>query len=88
MDTPAFIPPRLKAPAEPLPAIENIRHALDPLLTYLVDQVIRISRRSVFYSQDEILDLIDLVSLAKADIFGIMDRYQTRTITRTDARLL
>ena len=94
--TPAPIPAPTPAPGPmPTPGMlpfsfpaEEVKAVMEPLLLYLVDSVIRISTRSVFYDQEEVLSLLDLVSLEKADIFGIVDRAEKDMITRSDARLL
>ena len=96
--TPKPAPKPIPTPApEPMPTpgvlpfsspAGEVKELMEPLLMYLVDRVIHISTRSVFYDQEEVLTLLDLVSLEKADIFGIVDRAEENKISHSDARLL
>ena len=56
-------------------------------MDHLCNMVLKIPLNSVIYDQEEVMTLIELVTLSKEDIFGIEDKSGVR-IKKVDARKL
>ena len=80
---------RLALTRPPTPTSTRIASKrLEDILNHLCINVIQISIDSVFYIQDEVYTLLDLVTMTKEDIHNIVDVKQERKISKPDARLL
>ena len=92
---PAPTPPRPQSPASVPPTdvaqIQDTIHAtLDPTLQYVVDDIIRLPHSSVIHHQDEVYEILDLVTMSPSDISDITGRINGEEvrISKRDARLL
>ena len=66
------------------------QNQMDPVLFYVLNDILRLPETSVIYSQDGATDLLDLVTMTKAEIEAITAEIngEMRTITKREARLL
>ena len=71
-----FNTPQSAATLQPVntPASNTQQKSLDNLMDHLCNVVLKIPSSSVIYDQEEVMTLIELVTLSKEDIFGIVDR--------------
>ena len=63
---------------------------LDETLLYVIQELIRLPDSSVIYHQDEVVEILDLVTMRETDISqitGIIDG-RSEVISKRDARLL
>ena len=83
-----------KIPPPPLPEEpkkgDTISATLAHMLEYILQEIICISPTSVIYHQDEVEDLLDLITMRESDIADItgLINGQTVKISKRDARLL
>ena len=84
-----FNTPQSAATPQPIttPAVNPKPRCLNELMDHLCNMVLKIPLDSVIYDQEEVMTLIELVTLSKEDIFGIEDRSGVR-IKKVDARKL
>ena len=84
-----FNTPQSAATPQPIttPAVNPKPRCLNELMDHLCNIVLKIPLDSVIYDQEEVMTLIELVTLSKEDIFGIEDRSGVR-IKKVDARKL
>ena len=63
---------------------------LEPLLTHIIEDVLELPPSSIFYNQNEIRELLDLVTLSPTEIMAISARKNNRiqTINKREGRLL
>ena len=84
-----FNTPQSAATPQPIttPAVNPKPRCLNELMDHLCNMVLKIPSNSVIYDQEEVMTLIELVTLSKEDIFGIEDRAGIK-IKKVDARKL
>ena len=84
-----FNTPQSAATPQPIttPAVNTKPGCLNELMDHLCNMVLKIPLDSVIYDQEEVMTLIELVTLSKEDIFGIEDKSGVR-IKKVDARKL
>ena len=69
------------------PTVNTKPRCLNELMDHLCNMVLKIPLDSVIYDQEEVMTLIELVTLSKEDIFGIEDKSGV-IIKKVDARKL
>ena len=69
---------------------DTIHASLDPTFQYIVDDIIRLPQTSVIHHQDEVFEILDLVTMSPSDISYITGRINGEEvkISKRDARLL
>ena len=69
---------------------DTIHASLDPTFQYIVDDIIRLPQTSVIHHQDEVFEILDLVTMSPSDISDITGRINGEEvkISKRDARLL
>ena len=78
-------------PPNQVASVQDTIHAsLDPTFQYIVDDIIRLSQTSVIHHQDEIYEILDLITMSPSDISDITGRINGEEvkISKRDARLL
>ena len=87
-------PTTMETPAPTDPSIPTSRPTtfatLDTMLEYVLQEIIRLPTTSVIYHQDEVEDLLDLITMREADISEITGKIEGKDtkISKRDARLL
>ena len=69
---------------------DTIYTKFEPVFQYIVDDIIRLSQNSVIRYQDEVFELLDLITMSEKDIADITGRIngQDVKISKRDSRLL
>ena len=69
---------------------ETIEAQLDEVLTYIIQDILRLPSTSLIYNQDEIMEVLDLITMSQSEIESIsaLVNGKERTIAKRDARLL
>ena len=69
---------------------ETIVAQLDPVLTYIISEILNLPQTSLIYNQDEIVEVLDLITMSRSEIesiTGVVGGVE-KTISKRDARLL
>ena len=101
--TPGLVPPG-PTPGAPSPAPsvaqstasisqqpeDTIHTQFEPVFQYIVDDIIRLPQSSVIRHQEEVFEVLDLITMSEADIADITGRVNGNDvrISKRDSRLL
>ena len=77
-------------PNQVVPVQDTFHASLDHTFKYIVDEIIRLPETSVIHHQDEVVEILDLITMTPSDIADITGRINGEDvkISKRDARLL